>query len=288
MKNGEISGSFFLLPSSFFLLPSSFFLLMIRLIITDIDGTLLDHNGDLPPGNAEALAAAHERGVRLALATIRKRDSAEFVAAQLGLPCALACQGGATIYDEAGAELRNLTIPLELARALATLADEHSLPLVATVDETNYYTPGSQPAAFLNVPGRNVVRVADVLDRPPTRFIVRGELGARLLMEAFAGAPLRFVRHYHRDGTLQDAAITHAEATKEAALAFLCRRWSIDPAHVLALGDAEADIGMIRMAGVGVALGDAHHEVRAAADWVAPNAGDSGLAAAVRRFVLIK
>jgi hydroxymethylpyrimidine pyrophosphatase-like HAD family hydrolase len=259
---------------------------MIRLIITDIDGTLLDDNGDLPPGNAEALAAAHQQGVRLALATIRKRDSAALVAAQLGLPCVLACQGGAAIYDEAGAELRNLAIPLELARALAALADEHRLPLLATVDETNYYTPGSQPAAFLIVPGQDVARIVDVLDRPPTRFIVRGELGVGLLMEAFAGAPLRFVRHYGRDGSLQDAAITHIEATKEAALAFLCRRWSIDPAQVLALGDAEADIGMIRMAGIGVALGDAHSAVRAAADWVAPNAGDAGLAAALRRFVL--
>jgi len=35
-----------------------------------------------------------------------------------------------------------------------------------------------------------------------------------------------------------------------------------------------------------VALGDAHPDVRAAADWVAPSAGDSGLAAALRRFVL--
>ncbi|MFL5807002.1 MAG: HAD family hydrolase [Roseiflexaceae bacterium] len=259
---------------------------MIRLIITDIDGTLLDHSGDLPPGNAEALAAAIQRGARLALATIRKRDSAELVAAQLGLPCALVGQGGATIHDEAGIELRSLTIPLDLARAIAALADEHRLPLLTTIDEVNYYTPGSQPAAFVITHGRDVARAADALDRPPTRFIVRGELGVGLLMAAFAGAPLRFVRHYRRDGTLHDAAITHADATKEAALEFLCRRWSIDPAHVLALGDAESDIGMIRMAGVGVALGDAHPDVRAAADWVAPSAGDSGLAVALRRFVL--
>src|SRR5690349_4189273 len=105
---------------------------MIKLIITDIDGTLLDHHGDLPPGNAEALAAALACGSRLALATIRKRDSTERIAQQLGLPCTLACQGGATIYDERGAELRALTIPIELARAIAALADEHRLPLLTT------------------------------------------------------------------------------------------------------------------------------------------------------------
>jgi hydroxymethylpyrimidine pyrophosphatase-like HAD family hydrolase len=259
---------------------------MIQLIITDIDGTLLDYTGDLPPGNVAALAAAVERGARLALATIRKRDSTERVAQEIGLPCALVCQGGATIYDEWGAELRALTIPLDLARSIAVLADERGLPLLTTVDELNYYTPGSHPAKYIVTTGRDVRNNLDALAGPPTRFIVRGAVGVELLMRAFADAPLRFVRHYRSDGTLHDAAITHIDATKESALAFLCRRWAIDPAQTMALGDSESDIGMIRMAGAGVAMGDAHAEVRAAADWVAPRAGEAGLAAAVRRFVL--
>jgi Cof subfamily protein (haloacid dehalogenase superfamily) len=259
---------------------------MIKMIITDIDGTLLDYNGDLPPGNAEALAMVLELGVRLVLATIRKRDSTEFVVRQLGLPCTLVCQGGTTIFDEDRVTLRNLTIPLDLARSIATLADKHRLPLLTTVDEVNYFTPGAQTDAFVTAAGLNVPRTIDVLEHPPTRFMVRGQRGATLLMEMFADAPLRFVRHYRRDGTLHDAVITAATATKESALAFLCQRWAIDPAHVLALGDAEADIGMIRMAGTGVAMGNAHPEVHAAADWVAPSAGDAGLAAALRRFVL--
>ena len=94
------------------------------------------------------------------------------------------------------------------------------------------------------------------------------------------------MRHYSPDGTLYDAVITHAGATKEAALALLCRHWAIDPAQVLALGDSESDIGMLRLAGVGVAPGNAQPSVRAAADWVAPDASDAGVAAAVRRFVL--
>lgn len=259
---------------------------MARLIITDIDGTLLDSYGDLPPGNAEALAAALERGARLALATIRKRDATEMIAQRLGLPCALVCQGGATIYDEQGAELRAQAIPLDVARAIAALADEQRLPLLTTIDEINYYTPGSHPAAHIITSGHDVARALDALARPPTRFIVRGALGAELLMQAFAGAPLRFVRHYRPDGTLLDAVITHAGATKESALEFLCRHWRIAPANVLALGDSEADIGMIRGAGTGVAMGNAHPAVQEAADWVAPSADDSGLAVAVRRFVL--
>jgi len=259
---------------------------MIKLIITDIDGTLLSPDGVLPPENIAALRLAAERGVRLAVATIRKRDSAELIARRLGVACALVCDGGATIYDEQGARLHSLAIPLDLARALAALADAHRLPLLTTIDELNYYTPGSHPAAHLVANGVDVASALDGLDRPPSRFIVRGELGVGLLMRAFADAPLRFVRHYHEDGTLADAAITHDQATKETALAFLCRTWAIDPADVLAMGDAEADIGMLRLAGVGVAVGNAHAPVKAAADWVAPNAADAGVAVAVRRFVL--
>jgi 5-amino-6-(5-phospho-D-ribitylamino)uracil phosphatase len=259
---------------------------MIRLIISDIDSTLLGEHGELPPANAEALAAAAARGVRIALATIRKRDSAASIAERLELLCALVCDGGAMIYDERGAVLRALTIPLDLARAIAALADEHRLPLVTTIDELNYYAPGSHPLAHIVTAGVDVASNVAALTRPPSRFIVRGEHGVNVLMGAFGAEPLRFVRHYRPDGTLYDVVITHASASKESALDLLCRAWSIDPADVLALGDSESDIGMIRLAGVGVAVGNAHPPVRAAADWVAPEAGQAGVAAAVRRFVL--
>jgi hydroxymethylpyrimidine pyrophosphatase-like HAD family hydrolase len=43
---------------------------------------------------------------------------------------------------------------------------------------------------------------------------------------------------------------------------------------------------MLRLAGVGVAVGNAHPSVRAVADWIAPAAAEAGVAAAIRRFVL--
>lgn len=259
---------------------------MIELIASDIDGTLLDRYGDLPPGNLAALGEAAARGVRLALATVRKRDAAESVVRRLGAPCALICQGGATIYDAQGAPLCVRAIPLDLARAIAALADQHRLPLLTTIDELNYYAPGSHPPAYIDTSGVDIESCLGAISAPPTRFIIRGERGVKLLMEAFAGAPLCVARHYRDDGTLHDAVITSVGATKESALAFLCESWGIAPANVLAIGDAEADIGMIRLAGVGVAVGNAQPSVRIAADWVAPSAGDGGVGAAVRRFVL--
>lgn len=259
---------------------------MIRLVISDVDSTLLGPSGELAAENCEALQQASARGVRIALGTIRKRDSALSIVDLLGVPCALACNGGASIYDEHGTQLRSLTIPLELARSIAALSDQDQLPVLTTIDELNYYTPNSHPPAHIMAAGVDITSCLAVLDRPPARFIVRGERGAELLMRAFGDAPLRFVRHYHSDGTLADATITHADATKESALAFLCRYWDIPPGDVLAIGDAEADIGMLCLAGVGVAVGNAHRTVLEVADWVAPTAEAGGVAAAVRRFIL--
>ncbi len=59
-----------------------------------------------------------------------------------------------------------------------------------------------------------------------------------------------------------------------------------DADEVLALGDAEADAGMLAWAGVGVAMGNAMPEACRAADWIAPTHDQAGFAAALERFVL--
>lgn len=262
---------------------------MIQLIASDIDGTLLPYGAPLPPANRDALVQAQALGVRIVLATVRKRKTTALIADELGLPCTFICQAGATIYDETGTQLRNLSIPFEIALAIAELARAHDFALLATIDEVNYHAIGSQPGAFEPAAGERIADLVEMLhrtERPPTRLMVRGEAAVTLMMQHFADAPIRFMRHYAPDGTLYDAAITAVEATKESALALLCERWGIPMSDVLALGDAEADIAMLRMAGIGVALGDAHPEVRAAADWVAPPAADAGVAAAIQRFVL--
>jgi hydroxymethylpyrimidine pyrophosphatase-like HAD family hydrolase len=56
--------------------------------------------------------------------------------------------------------------------------------------------------------------------------------------------------------------------------------------QVMALGDAANDIEMLGEAGIGVAMGNAPLEVKAAADWVAPSNNDDGVHAALRRFGL--
>lgn len=259
---------------------------MIRLVATDVDGTLLLPGHALPPENREALREAAARGVRVALATVRVRRTALRVVEALGIPCGLVCQGGATVFDEEGRLLHEVPIPLDLARSIAAFADRHGLGLLTTIDGEHRFGPGYEtglPGVLEEQP--RLRTNLEAVDRAPTRFMVTGSRGAELLLAEFRDAPVRIVRHFRPDGSLIDAALTALKGTKEDGLAVFCARAGIAAEEVLAIGDAEADLGMLRWAGVGVAVGDAPEGVRAAADWVAPPAAEGAVAAAVRRFV---
>lgn len=264
---------------------------LIQLIATDIDGTLLNSANQLPAANRRVLVQALERGVRLALVTARKHASTLAVAQVLDLPCAYVAHNGARVWDWNGTELRHLVIPIPDARCIAQLADDEHVPLILTVNEINYYSPAYPFDRSLALPSEQPVeRCVDALWAPPTRIIVAGERGITLLGELLGAAPEQIMlhRYYTRDNRLESAVITHPQATKEAAIALLADHIGLTPAEVVTLGDADADAGMLQWAGVGVAMGNAMPEARAAADWVAPDHDQAGFAAAIEKFVLNK
>ena len=149
--------------------------LMIRLIATDIDGTLLDSDNSVPDAHRRALAEAVERGVLLALVTARKRDSSMAVARALELPCACISHNGARTWDWNGNELRHLKLDLGLAREIVTFADQRELPLVVTIDERNYYDRRyPMSPSLLGSDERIEASLIDILTAEPTRIIAAG------------------------------------------------------------------------------------------------------------------
>ena len=258
----------------------------IRLVATDVDGTLVVPGGTVPEENRAALREFAARGGIVALATVRVRRTALRIVEQLGLPVPLVCQGGATVHDADGRLLHEEAIPLDLAREIAAFADAEGFGLLTTIDGEHRRGPGHEIVlASLMEPLPAAPSNLATVVAPPTRFMATGARGVERLRERFTGAPVRVVRHYRSDGTLIDAAVVSARASKDGGLALLCGRLGVDREEVLAIGDSESDAPMLRWAGVGVAVGDADPAAREAADWIAPPAAAGGVAAAVRRFV---
>jgi Cof subfamily protein (haloacid dehalogenase superfamily) len=260
----------------------------------DLDGTVLRRNLRITSGTVAALRSLRERGMRLVVATGRRFEDAREHAGRLGFVeyDPVICYGGSMVRRMNGETLLHCTLPRSLGIEVLEWASERDLHARVFLDG-RIITPPDTPAALGHLrrdeePGVCVVdSPADWLregGESPTKLVivdrpddVRGWLGEA--QTDFAGRLFvtRSLPHYVEIGSL--------EGTKASALRFLCERWGIGQERVLAFGDADNDIDMLRFAGHGVAVGGMTGEVREAADEVVPDVDEDGVAGYVETLL---
>jgi Cof subfamily protein (haloacid dehalogenase superfamily) len=254
----------------------------------DLDGTVLRRNRRITKSTVTALQRLRERGMRLVVATGRRFESAREYAGKLGFAedDPVICYGGSMVRRMNGETLLHRTLPQNLsieALEWAAARDLHARVFVDGHTITSPDIPSARPepdASVVDSPAdwlrnsRKVPTKLVIVDRPDE---IRGWLGEA--KSAFAGRLFvtRSLPHYVEVGSL--------EGTKAAALGFLCERWGIEPERVLAFGDADNDIDMLRFAGHGVAVGGMSGEVREAADKVVPGVDEDGVAGYVANLL---
>jgi len=281
----------------------------IRLIAVDIDGTLLDSSGRLPPSHRDALADAIRHGIRVALVTGRSFHFARPVVDELALPVTLVVNNGAVVTNETGeTELRHL-LDRHVARRLLeeTRAFEDSVALVfdrapgsderqVVFERMDWTHPNrlryyEKNRAFIaEAPGP----LAAMLTEDPIQVMFNGSVAPmRRLVEALRSSrdasrfAVALTEYEPRDFSLVD--VNGAGCSKGAALARWAALHGIAADGVLAAGDNLNDIEMLAYAGIPVVMANASQALRDRADprwhWTASN-DEGGLADAVRLFVL--
>ncbi|HEX9412484.1 MAG TPA: HAD family hydrolase [Ktedonobacterales bacterium] len=282
----------------------------IRLIAADLDGTLLDPNGELSPRTLDALAAAHAAGVRIVLATARRYTGAQPFAQRIGVVSAvIVYDGGQTRAFPDGSILDAHHLPAARGQRVAELLYAQGLqPIAQRSDrESERLIVGPQPAhsawadAYLAATASEIEHVgleSLCAGRPdPLRVAAFGPLGrlkaaARVIAADEAsegisnGASLGI--HLLPRGNYGTAELTvqPAGVSKGAALRQLALRFDVPMAHFMAIGDGLNDVPMLRVAGVGVAMSGAPKALLRVADVVTPSNASDGAAQAIERYVL--
>ncbi|WP_026424802.1 HAD family hydrolase [Actinokineospora inagensis] len=266
-----------------------------RLVASDIDGTLLDPLARVTPRTAAAVARVVAAGTPFVLVSGRPPRWIPPVSDATGLAGYAVCANGAIIYDIASGHvvsahrldpvlLHDVAHTLERVLPGITLATERvvigaqTLP-VPYAAEHGYANPWGDEADELIMGHRG-----EVLGHPATKLLVRheGMTSAEMMVAATELLGDSVGVTYSTDRGLLE--ISAPGVTKATGLAEVATLLAVPRAAVIAFGDMPNDIEMIRWAGHGVAMANAHHAVIAAADEItAPNSED-GVALVLERW----
>jgi Cof subfamily protein (haloacid dehalogenase superfamily) len=266
----------------------------VRLIATDLDGTLLDSSSAVSPRTRAALDAARDAGVAVVPVTARQPIGLRVIAADAGFDGWALCGNGA--YATHLTEGRMLFAEELPPATLRTLADamRASVPglLFASVregGETFVAQHGYAAIAQLSDHKRDPatmggVPLDEVLAAPTLKLVIRHpELAPAALFET-----LRSLGLTGFEATLSGAPFVEVMAqgvTKATGLARLCTHLGIDRSGVVAFGDALNDVEMLRWAGHGVAMAHAEPVVQEAADETTATNDEDGVARVIERLL---
>ena len=238
-----------------------------RLILVDLDGTLLGANGSISERNASSLKRATAAGSRVVVATGRPARLLGPIRANLGGSTVL-CYNGAIVLDLASGNIidSHLLEGKLFGEAIRALRAE-GLEFVVGVE--GMPDVGIRTEAGFR-PGANIPRAT--MDELTDSGIVKGLIRANpdqfgAVWDALEQFPDTLtVTRSGVDGLIEVSAVG---VTKGGVIDGLARKWGIAPADAIAFGDMPNDLEMLRWAGWSVAMGNAEPEVKLVASEVA-------------------
>jgi Cof subfamily protein (haloacid dehalogenase superfamily) len=256
----------------------------IRLIATDLDGTLLRSDGTISARTRAALAAAEHAGLCVVSVTARPPRRVRLIAAATALRGIAICSNGALVYDLANdvvvAEHRLSTeVVANLVTNLRAVLPGVAFAIEAGLEygcEPSYQILHEHPHDRVDPKMRRADAVK-LSQHGVTKLIVQHTGGAfedlLAATRAHAGA-LASVTH---SGS-EFVEVAAAGVTKALALDRYCEERGIHPDEVIAFGDMPNDIPMLSWAGRAVAVANAHAEVLAVARAVTCSNDEDGVA----------
>ncbi len=262
----------------------------IRLLLSDVDGTLVTQEKVLTERSIEAVHKLHEAGILFAITSGRPPRGMAMLVEPLDLETPIAAFNGGLVVASDMSVLAEREIPGDLVAPVIQLLESSGLDvwvyrgaewLIRNLDAAHVareaFTVQFEPTVVETFDGvsagvAKIVGVSDDLDA---------------VASASASAHDTFGDHvsaarsqpYYVD-------VTHPEANKGGVVKFLSARYEIPEAQIATIGDMANDVLMFARSGLSIAMGQSGREVHRAARRVTASNDDDGFAYAVDRFIL--
>jgi Cof subfamily protein (haloacid dehalogenase superfamily) len=264
------------------------------LIACDVDGTLFDDDETITPRTRDAVRAAVAAGANFVVATGRPPRWIRPIVDELGFAPMAVCANGAVIYDPATDRVVSArTLPVDALAELAELAIRVIPGAGLAVERIGRSAHDTATPQFVSSPGyehawlnpdNTEVSIEDLLSAPAIKLLIR-QAGARSADMAAALA-----KHVGLEGDITYSTnnglveILPLGISKATGIAEIAKPLEIVSGQVVAFGDMPNDLPMLRWAGHGVAMGNAHPDVLAIANEVTARNSEDGVGRVLERW----
>ena len=263
----------------------------IWLIALDLDGTLLNSDKLITPRTVAALQAAMQKGVHVTIATGRMLLGAAQFAQQVGMHAPLICCNGGVVQgvdDDEPLFVRHLTS--ETVRGILSICHEHGWyanwyigrdVYVEHFDKDYFYAYRTIKDFPLKEVGDRFLDDTDDVIQCVVRDL-DGHVAEKVaaLQDALPG------QFQAQQNTGTSADLTPNGVTKALGLAFLMHHYGLAPENVMACGDGDNDLPMLKFAGTAVVPANGLPCAKALATYHAESNDEDGIAKAVEELVL--
>ncbi|MCC3374403.1 Cof-type HAD-IIB family hydrolase [Cohnella sp. REN36] len=244
-----------------------------KIIFFDIDGTLLDEDKRIPEDAAEAVRALKMSGIEPVIATGRAPYFFQPIAEQLGIDSFVSLNGAYVVYR--GREVHQRHIPLSDLERLVQLTEGHGHALVFQGKSAFHSNRESHAAVFASVDSLKVAQPGFDPDFWRREGIYQVFLHCRQHEErAYIDAlpDLRFIRWHD-----QAMDVLPRTGSKAEGIQKLLDALGLTPAEAVAFGDGLNDKEMLKLVGLGIAMGNSHAELIPCADYVTSRVDEGGV-----------
>jgi len=271
-----------------------------KLVFFDIDGTLLNTDGDYSPNLKQQIQRLHSLGIKTAIASGRPYFAADFLFKELSLLDAGVFCTGAMLYDPR-THTKLLTHSLDSTAVQGLCDDARIAGLYCELysEDEFFIEPLSAANALVSRIHNTHLRCqSTVTDFAPlldsSRYTVTKLLlgvDTRLQPDALQQLAAKYPEFdFAYAGFLACpgwlfASVIHKNADKSVAFDTLLHHHNVSAEQVIALGDSHSDEVFLSKAGVGIAMGNANASVQACANYVTHSVDDDGVAFALQQLV---
>ncbi|MDR2791519.1 MAG: Cof-type HAD-IIB family hydrolase [Tannerellaceae bacterium] len=265
-----------------------------KLLVLDVDGTLLTDEKVMTSGTQTALLKMQQLGVRVALASGRPMHGLWPLAERLELNkfggFLMAYNGGQIVNAKTGESLLDRRIEAQMVTQLHKAARKYGCSTFVYRDDTLVTdAPDNEHiVAESHLNGMKVCKVDDFAvlgDYAPHECVVTGQ------KEALAEMSDRWSKRLAGAADVFPSEAFFLEfvppsVNKGDALAFLKDHMGLDREEIMAVGDGVCDIPMLQLAGTGIAMANAADAVKRCADFITLSNGEEGVAVAIEQHIM--